>query len=130
MVLIPCYCPCPQLNLIAALVLCCCFYFQELKQGCLSWKSAALPTSIWPLLQPHPESLFSLFSSLLPFAKVPPLLNCQPSTACASAGENPDETLSLLKSQLKFSCASIQQRFQPRILRHTVTSCCFLLWPE
>lgn len=95
------------------------------------------PGKVLPYLPPygpcssHILGFFPLlFSSLLPFANVPPLLGREPSTACASAGKNPDETLALLKSQLKFFCASGQQRFQPQLLRHAVTSCCFLPWPE
>lgn len=118
--LIPCYCPCP--HLIPALVPCC-VYFQEPEQGCLSWESPALSTSIWPLLQPHfGFFFFFLFSSLLPFAtaNASPLLNCEPSTACASQGKKKTQMKSCpsLKSQLKFSCAFTQQRIQLQLLRH------------
>lgn len=107
MVLIPCYCPCPHLDLIPALVLCCVVFISR------SQNKDACPGKVLPYLHMAPApatfwALFSLFSSQLPFApaNVPPLLSCEPSTACASAGKNPDEISSFLKSQLKSSCAA------------------------
>lgn len=44
--------------------------------------------------------------------------------------KNRTEILALLKSQLKFSCASVKQRFPPQLLRYTVTYCCFLPWAK
>lgn len=87
-----------------------------LRKSCpLYLHMAAAPATLWFFF-------FFLFSSLLPFAtaNASPLLNCEPSTACASQGKKKTQMKSCpsLKSQLKFSCAFTQQRIQLQLLRH------------
>lgn len=70
-----------------------------LRKSCpLYLHMAAAPATLWFFF-------FFLFSSLLPFAtaNASPLLNCEPSTACASQGKkkNPDEILSFLEITAK-----------------------------